>query len=160
MARHESNRAILGRGTSLLHPRWPCPLFHWATCLYAPLHASRRRRVDPRTLGLRMLREDLCYLLEQYRPLDHDYPSRVRYPRFSESWPSFDQQWDYVAARLYSLNELAGWTIQKARRVWQDNNWQENEFRLFSATEMVNILVGLQECIDCGFRRSRSLIPN
>lgn len=46
---------------------------------------------DPHTLGLRILREDLFYLLEHYRPLDHDYPDRVKYPRLSDSWPNFDE---------------------------------------------------------------------
>jgi hypothetical protein len=103
---------------------------------------------DPRTLGLRILKEDLSYILEHYRPLDHDYPSRVRFPLLSASWPGFGEKWDYVNARLYSLSEMTSWTLTRMRKVWADNGWPEDEFRLFRETEMVNVLVGLQECID------------
>ena len=43
---------------------------------------------------------------------------------------------------------MTTWTLTKADKVWTDNGWPHEDFRLFTATEMVNILVGLQECID------------
>jgi hypothetical protein len=103
---------------------------------------------DPRTLGLRLLRDDLSYILEHYRPLDHDYPSRVRLPLSNASWPAFGEKWDSVSAELHSMAVMTSWTMIKVRNVWAKNGWAEHQFRLFRATEMVNVLVGLQECID------------
>lgn len=109
---------------------------------------------DPGTLGLRILREDFSYLLEQYRRLDFDYRGAVgggiRFPRSKPSWPSFGKEWQHVHARLYSLNEMAEWTLTKARRVWNDKQWAE-ESRLFRSDDkivMVDLLVGLEECIN------------
>jgi hypothetical protein len=46
---------------------------------------------------------------------------------------------------------ITGWTILKARVVWKEMGWPEGVSRLFrfgEATVMIDVLVGLQECID------------
>ena len=54
------------------------------------LRSAPSRPNDPHTtprstLGLLLLRNDLLYILEHYRPLDHDYPNRVKFPLSSAS---------------------------------------------------------------------------
>lgn len=106
---------------------------------------------DQRTMGARIIRDDFGYLLEHYRRLDFDAREKVRLPLNPASWPAFGEKWDYPQAELFSLHMMTGWTLLKARVVWKEMGWPESVSRLFrcgESTVMVDVLVGLQECMD------------
>jgi len=106
---------------------------------------------NPHTMGARLIRDDFGYLLEHYRRLDFDAHEKVRLPLNPASWPGFGEKWDYPQVELFSLRIMMAWSLLKAKVVWKEMGWPESVSRLFrcgESTVMVDVLVGLQECID------------